>query len=393
MIIRKILLILIFASTTFGAIVEEAIWGKGETFLVFLEKNNIPLSLYYNLDSEDKEFAGEVYAGMKYHILRSNDDESIEQILIPIGGELQIQIYKEKDGNYTLSLTPISYIQEMKELAFDMQISPYQDIIDLTGNTLLAYEFVNAFKGSVDFKNLRQGTRIIILYNQKTRLGAQLSNPKIIAAAVEAGKKKEYIFLYNEDKYYNEDGKELEGFFLTTPLIYKRISSSFTLKRWHPVLKKYRAHLGIDYAAPKGTHVKAAGDGTVTFVGVKNGYGNTVMISHTGGYMTLYAHLNGFKKGLKSGKKVKKGELIAYVGNTGISTGPHLHLGLYKNNQPINPASILKIAKNSLNGDAKSVFLKYAKEIKDDMNVIYERKQMPTKEPPFKYVVEFEQEV
>ncbi|MFV0480492.1 MAG: peptidoglycan DD-metalloendopeptidase family protein [Campylobacteraceae bacterium] len=391
MIFKKIVIFLLFVSSLFGAYVEESSWNKGETFLNFLENNNIPLSLYYNLDNEDKEFASEVYAGMKYFMLK-NEDGDTRQILIPIGGELQIHIYKENDGNYTLNLTPVSYIEERKELAVNMEISPYQDILDKTGNALLAYEFVNAFKGSVDFKRLRAGAKVVILYDQKTRLGSQMSNPRIIAALVENRGREDYIFLYDKNRYFDKDGKELEGFFLTIPLKYTRISSPFTLKRWHPVLKKYRAHLGIDYAAPKGTPVKAAGNGKVTFVGVKNGYGNTVTISHANGYMTLYAHLNGFKKGLKAGQSVNKGELIAYVGSTGVSTGPHIHLGLYKNNQAINPNSVIQVTKSALAGKEKKAFLEYAKEMKDNLANIYENANTPIKEQAFTYMVNIDKE-
>ena len=133
---------------------------------------------------------------------------------------------------------------------------------------------------------------------------------------------------------------------LVRPLANARITSNFTLKRWHPILQRYRAHLGVDYGAPKGTPIKAAGDGTVKFVGQKSGYGRTVIISHAGGYETLYAHLNGFAKGIRGGLKVKQGTLIAYVGTSGMSTGPHLHFGLYLGGKPINPESAIKVVKN-----------------------------------------------
>lgn len=374
---KKIVLFLLITSSLFGARLEESFWEKGESFLVFLERNNLPISIYYNLDPEDKEFASEVYAGMKYYTLK-DDSDSIKQVLIPVNSELQLHIYHEQDGNYSLTLTPTAYVQETKELAFDMQVSPYQDIVDLTGVVPLANAFSSAFRGSFDATRLQKGTNVVFLYNQKTRLGSFVETPKIYGAYIDIRGKKEYIFLY-DDRYFNQDGKELESFFLTVPLKYTRISSNFTPKRWHPVLKKYRAHLGIDYAAPKGTRVNAAGDGRVSFVGQKNGYGNTVEITHKDGYKTLYAHLNGFRKGLKVGQNVKQNQHIAYVGTTGVSTGPHLHLGLYKNNQAINPASILKITKSALGGESKKKFLSYTSDIKDNLDAVNERRVMPIK--------------
>ena len=112
----------------------------------------------------------------------------------------------------------------------------------------------------------------------------------------------------------------------------------------------------MDYAAPKGTKIYAAGDGVVSFVGNKGGYGKVLTIRHTDNYMTLYAHLNGFAAGMRNGKTVKKGQLIAYVGNTGMSTGPHLHFGLYRNNQAINPESVVQITKSALSGKQKIEF-------------------------------------
>jgi murein DD-endopeptidase MepM/ murein hydrolase activator NlpD len=388
--VRFFLLSAFFISLTFAAKIEELYWEKGETLLKFLEKNELPFSLYYGLDYEDKEVASEIYSGTKYYILKS-DEDYIKQVLIPVGGgELQLHIYKEKDNNYTISLTPVSYQEDVKEFAFDMQISPYQDIMNLTNSSLLAHEFVNSFQGSVDFSRLRAGTNIVIIYKQKIRLGTHFTNPTIIAGMVENKNsgKKDYVFFYEpKGRYYNNDGKEILGYFLITPVQYTRISSPFTLKRWHPVLKKYRAHLGIDYAAPIGTPVKAAGDGKVTFVGSMNGYGKTVKIAHEGGYSTLYAHLNGFAKSLKSGSYVKKGQTIAYTGNTGISTGPHLHFGLYKNNQPINPSSIIKVAKSALSGDEKKAFNEYTKNMREKIEVVVKDSNSLQKEEQFVYLV------
>ena len=115
--------------------------------------------------------------------------------------------------------------------------------------------------------------------------------------------KQNYIYKFN-DVFYNANGKEVENFLLTRPIPNARISSRFNPKRFHPVLKRYRAHLGTDYAAPRGTKIYAAGDGVVSFVGTKGGYGKTVTIQHSSGYMTLYAHVNGYAKGIKKGKKV-----------------------------------------------------------------------------------------
>ena len=325
--------------------VEELSWPSGSNFLNFLETNKIPLSLYYNLASEDQELTEEIIAGTKYQIYKNENGET-RQVLIPVSDELQIHIFRDEKNNYILDFTPISYQSENKFLALKVDKSVSEDIFDYTGSGSLALGFKEVFKGSgIDFRKINKGDTIAIIYNQKTRMGRSFGTSEIYAAMIET-KNKRYVMYKFEDKFYDKNGKKNDKFLLVRPLANARITSGFTLKRWHPILQRYRAHLGVDYGAPKGTPIKAAGDGTVKFVGQKSGYGRTVIISHAGGYETLYAHLNGFAKGIRSGMKVKQGTLIAYVGTSGMSTGPHLHFGLYLGSKPINPESAIKVVKN-----------------------------------------------
>jgi murein DD-endopeptidase MepM/ murein hydrolase activator NlpD len=137
--------------------------------------------------------------------------------------------------------------------------------------------------------------------------------------------------------YYDLDGKSLKRQFLKSPLKFTRISSGFTMRRFHPILKRYRAHPGIDYAAPSGTPVQAAGNGVVAFAGWKRGYGNIVEIKHGKAYETSYAHLARIARGLRRGLRVSQGALIGYVGSTGLATGPHLDYRFSKNGKFVNP--------------------------------------------------------
>ena len=125
--------------------------------------------------------------------------------------------------------------------------------------------------------------------------------------------------------FYTPDGKNLRKAFLRSPLEFSRISSGFTTSRFHPVLRTWRAHKGVDYAAPVGARVKATGSGVVEFVGQQGGYGKAVILRHSNGRSTLYGHLSGFGKGIHAGHRVEQGEVIGYVGMTGLATGPHLH--------------------------------------------------------------------
>ena len=142
-------------------------------------------------------------------------------------------------------------------------------------------------------------------------------------------------------EYFDEEGNSLRKEFLKSPLDFFRITSKFTNSRYHPILKRYRAHHGVDYAAPVGTPVKTIGDGVVIEKGYQqNGGGNYLKVKHNSIYTTTYMHLSRFAKGIKKGSFVKQGDIIAYVGSTGLSTGPHLDFRVYKNNQPINPLTM-----------------------------------------------------
>ncbi|MBP3224178.1 MAG: peptidoglycan DD-metalloendopeptidase family protein [Campylobacter sp.] len=384
---RIFALIFLLFSLSFAssASVEKFKWPSGVSLLQFMENFSIPLSTYYDLDKEDQELAAEVRADVECMMLKDPLGK-IVQVLIPINDELQIQIYRDKKGIYKFIYTPIVYEQHSYALSIEITSSPSNDILKATGSIALANEFSSIFKNEVNFKKLQKGDRLTILYEQKTRLGRPFGGVKILAGTIEEAKKPKSLY-YFEDKYYNETGKKVEHFVLTTPLVYTRISSRFTPKRFHPVLKRYRAHLGVDYAAPKGTKVNAAGNGKVTFVGRKNGYGNTVEINHGGGLVTLYAHLSGFAKGLKVGMSVKQGQLIAYVGSTGLSSGPHLHLGLYRNNQPVDPLKTIKITKSNFVSEEERKFKALVKDMNAKFDAVKDGSKNPAKFEPYENLV------
>ena len=369
--------------------VQELSWPNGDTFLTFLEKNSIPLSLYYDMDSDDKEFVSEIKAGISYQILR-DEKGGISQVLIPVNEELQAQIYKDNDGKYNFQLSSISYQTHRRVLSMPITVSPSQDIQDATGSAALAHGFYLAMKSEVpesEFKKLKKGDRLAMEYTQKTRLGRTFGVPEIHWASIQIGDKK-YVTYKFENKYYDKSGKKNDKFLLTRPIANARITSPFTPKRYHPILKRYKAHLGVDYGAPKGTPIKAAGDGTVKFVGTKSGYGKVVIVGHVGGYETLYAHSSGFAKGIQSGVKVKQGQLIAYVGSTGMSTGSHLHFGVYKNGNAINPENEIKVAKNIFAQTENAKFQKYIKQFETKIKDAATNDETPEKEEKFGAVSE-----
>ncbi len=385
---KKILFLFLFCLKSFAILsVEELSWENGDTLLEFLQRNSIPMSLYYELDREDRELASEITAKIKYQVLK-DDNNNIEQVLIPISDELQIHIYKNKDHQYNLTFTPVDYEKEERILTLTLENSAYQDVYKESQSSTLARAMMRSFKGSLNFRAMQKGDQITLYYEQKRRSGKLWGDITIKMATVEVNKIPQEVFYFN-NTYYDKNGKELDFLLLRNPVENARISSHFTTARFHPILKRYRAHLGVDYAAPTGTPVKSAGDGNIIFVGTQSGYGNVVKIQHSSGYSTVYAHLSRFAK-IKKGQKVRQGQTIAYVGSTGMSTGPHLHFGVYVNNKAINPLSVVKIAKSELKGKSKEDFAKLIEGYKQIVeNHIVQNKANPPKEEDFESYIEF----
>ena len=170
-----------------------------------------------------------------------------------------------------------------------------------------------------------------------------------------------YTDKHGNSSYYNADGSSLRKAFIRTPVDFARISSRYSTGRRHPILNTIRAHKGVDYAAPRGTPIKATGDGRVITAGRKGGYGNTVVIKHGKRYKTLYAHMQGFAKGIRSGSTVKQGQIIGYIGTTGLSTGPHLHYEFLVNGTHVDPLSQKLPAADPIDPSEKQRFVEYSK--------------------------------
>ena len=368
---KIILLICVLFNTLFSAQIEELSWQKGESFLTFLEKNKIPLKLYYDLDKEDQELCSEIQSGNRFFSY-TEDDGSLTQALIPVSLDMQIHIYKDSSNEYKFQTLPINYTENSELIAIPITESISNDILKATGDVTIAAILSSLFSNSnADFKKMKKGDFIAIEYNQKTYMGKLHGMPEINAAMIQINGKPFYRFRNSkDDKYYDENGVGFTKTYLfQIPLTFTRISSPFTNKRYHPVLKRYRAHLGTDFAAPTGRNIYAAADGKVEFVGTQSGYGKTIIINHQNGYKTLYAHQNGFAKGIRVGQMIKKGTHIGYVGSTGLSSGPHLHLGMYKNNVAIDSMTVLQKPKfEGLDPKEKPIFLANTKAIISKFN-------------------------
>ncbi|GAB1233092.1 peptidoglycan DD-metalloendopeptidase family protein [Ferrigenium sp. UT4] len=202
------------------------------------------------------------------------------------------------------------------------------DEADLPDN--VANQLAEIFGGDIDFhRDLRRGDKFSILYEQSYLNGEPTRNARILAAEfINHGRTLQAFYFQNTQyggDYFSPDGKSMRKAFLRSPIEFSRVSSGFSNARFHPVLNRWRAHKGVDYAAPIGTRVRATADGVVTVVGKQGGYGNVVMLEHQGMYQTVYGHLSGFAGGIHRGQRVSQGEIIGFVGMTGLASGPHLH--------------------------------------------------------------------
>lgn len=284
-----------------------------------------------------------IRGGQAYAFFSRKDSLATPEYFVYEADPRSYVVFRLKE-NYevTIGQYPVSW--KRKEVKGAVQSSLWNAMVSCDTDPLLAVELSRIFGWSIDFFGLQREDEFRVIYEQECVEGQDLPNFKIIGAVFRHADSAYYAipFLQNgEVLFFNEHGKSLEGAFLKAPLDYFRISSRFSNSRFHPVLKKYRAHHGVDYAAPVGTPVYAIGAGTVIAKGYQaNGGGNYLKIKHNGTYTTTYMHLSCFEKGIKVGSKVAQKEVIGYVGSTGLATGPHLDFRVFENGRPVNPLTI-----------------------------------------------------
>jgi len=230
----------------------------------------------------------------------------------------------------------------------------------------VAIQIAEIFASDIDFhRDLRKEDRFKVVYESHYSSGEPTGTGRVLAVEfVNKGKPYQAVYFEANDKergYYTPEGKNLRREFLRSPLKFSRISSGFSRSRYHPILKKRRAHKGVDYAAPRGTPVRATANGTVAVSTRQGGYGKLIILKHRRRYSTAYAHLSAFAKGLRKGKRVNQGDIIGYVGSTGMATGPHLHYEFRINGVQRNPRRVVMPAAIPLSAKNIPAFKKYAK--------------------------------
>ena len=253
-------------------------------------------------------------------------------------------VERDPDGNMAAKKGELPHEIRETVVTGTIENSLYEDALKAGADPQAVVALTDIFAWDIDFaSDIHKGDSFRILSEMLYVDGVPVKTGRLLGAEMENGGKN-YTAIYYEGNngkgYYDEKGRSLKKTLLKSPLRFRRITSTFSRGRFHPVLKRYRPHHGIDYGAPTGTPIESAGSGVVKYAGWKGGYGKYIEIKHSNGYTTAYGHLSRIGKGVRSGSKVDQGQVIGYVGSTGISTGPHLHYEVKVNNKLINPLSV-----------------------------------------------------
>jgi murein DD-endopeptidase MepM/ murein hydrolase activator NlpD len=354
-ILRVIVLYILLISFALSAKVYYKDWIPHKTFSSYLKEHNISIDVIENLSQDDQKYLSEISSAYRYfELLDSN--LSLLQALIPINQEMQISLYRQ-NNSYKVDIIPIAIAIKDYFAEVTIDSNAYVDTLNQTSNKLLAQKVAFAFK-YIDIPKLQLGDKIYIYYQQYTRVGIPFLSPKIKTIIIKGKILNQTLYVDNDIGYkdiykkipyqvitkqkvkYNKKVQvksEIPSFGM--PLRHARITSSFSYRRWHPILHKYRPHHGTDFGARRGTPLLAVADGKIIYAGWMRGYGKVVKIKHKGGFISLYAHQSRIR--VHNGQNVTKGQIIGYVGSTGRSTGPHLHFGLMKNARWIDPMKYL----------------------------------------------------
>ena len=331
---------------------------KGDSLSVIFEDKQVPLNTAYKIFDFDKNnLLSSIIPGdiMEFNYM-GNDLLSIEIIKddinsILIKTEDEISIVNIKKEAQTITSFGFGEIRD----------SFYKSAKDVGIPDSIIMDFAYIFGWDIDFIfDVRKGDKFSVIYETEFSEGEKISSGDIVFAEF-TNREKKYIAQRFFDsvqgkQYFNENGENVKKAFLRAPLDFAYISSHFNPNRMHPILHKIKAHNGVDYAAKRNTPVKASGDGVISFIGRQSGYGRTVEIKHGGNIKTLYAHLERFNTKLKVGSKVKQGEIIAFVGDSGQATGPHLHFEFWQGEIRSDPVKVKLPSAKPVNNAQRNEF-------------------------------------
>ena len=317
-------------------------FSKADTVIGVLMAHKVRRSeIQEVLDSvREKRIFSRIRAGRRYEVRKSKKDGEFREFVLQLDKERRLRFSREPNGTMVATKEAIPYFIDVVRIQSHINSSLYQAISDGGGSPVLVKKLSDIFAYVIDFhKDLQAGDEVEVLVERKHLRDEFAGYGRILAAEfiVRSRRHTAVYFEHSGGRYYNFEGGSLRRAFLRSPLRYTRISSRFSRRRFHPLLKRYRPHFGVDYAAPRGTPVHAVADGVVTWAGRKREAGKTIELRHGGGYRTAYLHLYRYARGVRSGRRVFQGQVIGYVGSTGLSTGPHLDYRIIRRGRYLDP--------------------------------------------------------
>ncbi len=341
---------------------------KNETLADILFSKGVDYNLITKIFNETKPHFDfkKIRPGKTYQIYKTKD--SLNSFYAFIYELNKIKFVKIVfDDSLKISLNEREVVKKERTISGTITSSLYKTILDQNSSMVLAGELAEVFAWQIDFNTIQKGDKFFAIYEELFVDDELIGVGDVIAAKFIHKNNPFYAYEFKQSgrkEYFDEEGKSLQKKFLKAPLKYRRISSRYTGRRLHPIYRVYRAHRGIDYAAAFGTPVHTVGDGIVIKVGRSGDAGKMVKIRHNSVYKSAYLHLSGYAKGIKSGVKVKQGDVIGYVGSTGASTGPHLDFRFWKRGSLVNYLTQKFPASKSIADSNMTQFLN----LKDSLN-------------------------
>ncbi len=324
--------------------VVESVIGRGESFGNILQSYGVGYPVIHRIAHQFRDIfdVRHLRMGKPYALFcESTDSTRKARFMVYQPSPVDYYVFDLSDSARVYSgkkdVTTVT-----REVSGEINSSLYEALVEKGASPELTMKLSNIYAWSIDFFRIRKGDSFKVIFEEQyIDDTVQVGVGRILAADFNHGGRSFYSFYYENGEeyrdYFDEEGNTLRKAFLKAPLQFSRISSRYSPKRFHPVLKRYKAHLGTDYAAPHGTPIVATADGEVIAAAYTGGNGNYVKIRHNSTYTTQYLHMSKFAKGMRRGKVVKQGDLIGYVGSTGLATGPHVCYRFWKNGRQVDP--------------------------------------------------------
>jgi murein DD-endopeptidase MepM/ murein hydrolase activator NlpD len=351
---------------------------KNETLSEILEDYKLQHTNISEIANVSKDIFSvrRIRSGKTYHTYFNNDSSKTLKYFVYQKDPINYIVFNLSDSiNIYTGEKEVTLVKNTK--IAEIKTSLYDALIENDASIELAIRMSQIYAWQIDFYRLQPGDNFRVIYEEEYVDSQMVGVGKILGAYFYNYGKEYYAIPFVQDsiyQYFDEEGNSLRKEFLKTPLEFARISSRFSSRRLHPVLKTYRPHNGVDYAAPTGTPIRTVGDGVVVNASYTRGNGNFVKIRHNSVYSTAYLHMSRFGKGIKRGTTVEQGQVIGYVGSTGLATGPHLHFAFYMNGSYVDPLKVEIPPSHPVREDLRVEYEKQKHFVMEELNKLIEQK-------------------